>query len=249
MFDIEHMKKARQQGVMLVPSEVDELILWAYARRNAPLYIDRAGIGQPSMLPPVDWFLAERISNEDHVNEALLAFKEDPTGDNATGVIVAALTVYRADTLALPPGNVGIAALPGYANAMHVAALTPSPAFVALVAPAAPAVGHENMQLRDGFPLIPDALGYACAAIRAQVVPAPTEPAHINGFADSNVYAALHARDFSVEIEPSAAAIDKLIPVYVCALTLSGTLEPTCNMLEGSYFARDDVLALFDVAD
>jgi hypothetical protein len=31
MFDIEHMKKAREQGIMLVPCEVDELINQVYA--------------------------------------------------------------------------------------------------------------------------------------------------------------------------------------------------------------------------
>ena len=43
------------------------------------------------------WMNAERIRDEDHVDEALRAFREDPTGDNATGIIQAALTVWNAD--------------------------------------------------------------------------------------------------------------------------------------------------------
>lgn len=48
-----------------------------------------------------DWIKAERIRDEDHVDEALRAFCEDPTADNATGVIQAALTVWNADAAAL----------------------------------------------------------------------------------------------------------------------------------------------------
>lgn len=47
-----------------------------------------------------DWMQAERISNEDHVDEALRNFREDPTADNATGIVQAALTVWTADSLA-----------------------------------------------------------------------------------------------------------------------------------------------------
>lgn len=49
-----------------------------------------------------DWLKAERIRDEDHVDEALRAFREDPTGDNATGIIQAALTVWTADVRAAP---------------------------------------------------------------------------------------------------------------------------------------------------
>ena len=49
----------------------------------------------------VDWMECERISNEDHVDEALRTFSDDPTQDNATGVIQAVITVYKADRVAL----------------------------------------------------------------------------------------------------------------------------------------------------
>jgi len=45
----------------------------------------------------VDWLTCERVSNEDHVDEAIRTFVEDQTGDNATGIILAALTVFLAD--------------------------------------------------------------------------------------------------------------------------------------------------------
>ena len=51
----------------------------------------------------VDWMMCERISNEDHVDEALRNFSCDPTQDNASGLIQAALTVYLADTAAAAP--------------------------------------------------------------------------------------------------------------------------------------------------
>jgi len=54
-----------------------------------------------------DWMKAERIRDEAHVDEALRNFREDPTGDNATGIIQAALTVWAADVdvLAKPEGE------------------------------------------------------------------------------------------------------------------------------------------------
>lgn len=51
----------------------------------------------------VDWMMCERISNEDHVDEALRAFSEDSTQDNAAGLIQAALTVYLADIARAAP--------------------------------------------------------------------------------------------------------------------------------------------------
>lgn len=55
----------------------------------------------PAVSHQPDWLTAERICDEDHVDEALRAFTEDATGDNATGLILAALTVYAADVQAL----------------------------------------------------------------------------------------------------------------------------------------------------
>ena len=54
-------------------------------------------VSEPNKLPFPNWQLAELVSNEDHVDEALRAFSEDPTGDNGVAVILAALTVYAAD--------------------------------------------------------------------------------------------------------------------------------------------------------
>lgn len=108
--------------------------------------------------------------------------------------------------------------------------------------------------------------------VELRLVPAPTDNAHIKrdhcencegqcglcvhetnpqviAAFKSNVYAELKARDFSTEIQPSAGTIDKIVPVYVCGLTLAGTIASACNMVEGEYYARADVLALFDVAD
>lgn len=64
----------------------------ALADRDAK-QVDKAG--------QFDWMNAERIRDEDHVDEALRAFREDPTGDNATGIIQAALTVWNADAAAI----------------------------------------------------------------------------------------------------------------------------------------------------
>lgn len=58
----------------------------------------------PAAIQPAgeaDWLMCERICNEDHVDDALNAFSQDITHDNAVGVIQAALTVYLADTAAL----------------------------------------------------------------------------------------------------------------------------------------------------
>lgn len=51
----------------------------------------------------VDWMTCERLGDNKHVDEALRAFSEDSTQDNATGVIQAALTAHLADTLVLNP--------------------------------------------------------------------------------------------------------------------------------------------------
>lgn len=66
-----------------------------------------------------DWMKAERIRDEDHVDEALRNFREDPTGDNATGVIQAALTVWTADVRALAKQSAAPAAPHAQAAPVH----------------------------------------------------------------------------------------------------------------------------------
>ncbi len=105
------------QGKLAEPDEAKKLIEFAEIKKEMQK-LDRAGIGQPSMIPPgnvgiafnpphivvdIDWMMCERISNEDHVDEALRAFKEDPTADNAAGLIQAALTVYVANNAHIKP--------------------------------------------------------------------------------------------------------------------------------------------------
>lgn len=61
--------------------------------------------GQVAVSAQFDWMKAERIRDEDHVDNALRAFREDPTADNATGIIQAALTVWTADERAAAPAE------------------------------------------------------------------------------------------------------------------------------------------------
>jgi hypothetical protein len=91
--------------VHALEAKIDALMLEYCPSEMTAEQVENWGNHQRAAAPAVqvqedeqfDWMKAELIRDEDHVDEALRAFREDPTGDNATGIIQAALTVWNAD--------------------------------------------------------------------------------------------------------------------------------------------------------
>ncbi len=261
MFNIEQMKKSRDQGIMLVPSEVDELINWAYARyqRKQQLNKEFGQLGKTEAYienlaktiytnwPEADAHPWQAGGNSLKQDEARAAARNLLTGRTALNV---GIGNGEADTKGSVP-------------------------FAPLVAPAAPAVDaeygqHVGRALRPLPPAAPfdfearklaDLL--SINRVYGKSGAAPKDHAHINAKpaqpnkfashramteaehkAKRTIIAVLLDRTTQDHIEENAALLDCLLPRYT-----SDDSGLANGNNDGNYYSRADVLSLFDIAE